>query len=76
VENSDPGPAGAAGAQHEEFLVACRRLAAAGYPVRDPEQAWPCFARHRREYAPALAALARQFAVPPFQWLGADRLSG
>lgn len=65
----DAGLARAAGVPRSEFVEAHQRLSGAGYPVRDAEEAWPAFARCRGGYAPALTALARHLATPPFHWL-------
>lgn len=57
------------GVERAEFDDAYRRLAAAGYSVRDPDAAWADFASSRAEYAAGLNALARHFAVPPALWI-------
>lgn len=58
------------GIDREEFDRACRRLAAAGYALRDRDAAWRDFARARGEYAERLNAMARFFHIPPVQWIG------
>ena len=60
----------AVGIEREEFDAARRRLAEAGYEVRDGDDAWPEFAKTRATYATALNAMARHFDVPPAQWVG------
>jgi hypothetical protein len=60
----------AVGIEREEFDAARRRLAEAGYEVRDGDDAWPEFAKKRASYATALNAMARHFDVPPTQWVG------
>jgi hypothetical protein len=64
-------PARGSLAREEEFAAACRRLAAAGWPVRDDVgEAWRRFAGLRAGYAGGVAALAEHFGVPPMAWPG------
>ena len=58
------------GLERWEFDEACRRLAAAGFRLRDGDQAWADFSRVRSEYAGRVNALARHWASPPAQWIG------
>jgi Ion channel len=63
-----------AGVERGEFESARLRLAQAGFNLRDAEEAWRDFTRHRAAYAVALNTLAKHFATPPAQWIG-DRSS-
>ena len=63
-----------AGVERGEWLAARRRLAKVGYSLREEEESWRDFVKHRAVYAQALNALARHFASPPTQWIG-DRSS-
>ncbi|HZV77446.1 MAG TPA: potassium channel family protein [Candidatus Babeliales bacterium] len=58
------------GIEREEFDHACQRLAAAGYALRDRDEAWTRFAGLRAGYAWRLNALARFFEIPPLRWIG------
>ena len=58
------------GVERSEFETACDRLAAAGYALRDRDEAWTRFANLRSTYAPPLNALARFFEIPALQWIG------
>ena len=58
------------GVERSEFDRACARLADAGLTVRDPEEAWPQFARVRSSYSAQLNAMARYWRIPPAQWVG------
>lgn len=58
------------GLERSEFDEACRRLAFAGFRLRDPDEAWDAFSRQRAEYAGRVNALARHWATPPAQWIG------
>jgi len=58
------------GLEREEFDEACRRLAWAGFRLRDPDEAWESFSRLRMEYAGRVNALAHHWASPPAQWIG------
>ena len=62
----DEGP----GVEHAEFDQARARLAGAGYRLKDAEESWAAFAKLRSSYAGSLNALARNWAVPPAQWIG------
>jgi len=62
------------GIERYEFDLAHERLAAAGYPVREREDAWLRFTRLRALYAPTLNAMARFWGIPPALWIG-DRSS-
>lgn len=57
----------------EQFEVARRRLALAGYPLRETEVSWRDFAASRRQYAGSLTALARYFGAPPADWLAGSQ---
>ena len=59
-----------AGVERAEFERACDRLSAAGYELRDRDEAWSRFSNLRRSYAPHLNVLARFFEIPPLQWIG------
>ncbi|HYL27065.1 MAG TPA: potassium channel family protein [Candidatus Nitrosotalea sp.] len=63
-----------AGIERAEYDHACDRLAAAGYRLRDRDEAWSRFANLRSSYATHLNELARFFEIPPLQWIG-DRSS-
>jgi hypothetical protein len=58
------------GIERGEFDAARRRLAEAGYEVRDGDDAWAEFSKMRSTYAMALNSMARHFDVPPAQWVG------
>jgi len=58
------------GVERQEFEEACRRLAHAGFQLREIDQAWANFSRMRMEYAGRVNALARHWATPPAQWIG------
>jgi hypothetical protein len=60
----------AVGIERDEFDSARRRLADAGFDVRDADDAWSEFAKLRSTYATALNAMARFWEVPPAQWVG------
>jgi hypothetical protein len=60
----------AAGIERPEFEQACDRLAAAGYTLRDRNEAWQRFSSLRSSYAAPLSELARFFQIPPLQWIG------
>jgi ion channel len=59
-----------AGIERGEFDHACERLAAAGYALRDRDDAWKRFSDLRAGYASRLNALAAFFQIPPLQWIG------
>lgn len=59
-----------AGIDRAEFIAARRRLANAGFDLRDANESWESFARHRAVYAQRLDQLAQHFAVPRAQWIG------
>lgn len=63
-----------AGIERSEFESACDRLVAAGYALRDRDEAWKHFAQLRAAYATHLSDLARFFQIPPIAWVG-DRSS-
>jgi Ion channel len=56
--------------ERSEFEHACDRLVAAGYSLRDRDEAWTRFSGLRSGYASRLNALARFFEIPPLQWIG------
>jgi Ion channel len=58
------------GLERWEFDEACRRLALAGFRLRDADLAWANFSQMRMEYAGRVNALARNWASPPAQWIG------
>ncbi len=58
------------GVERSEFEHACDRLAAAGYALRERDEAWARFANLRSTYAPHLNLLARFFEIPALQWIG------
>jgi len=58
------------GVERPEFEQACDRLEAAGYRLRDREQAWEQFQERRSSYAAPLNAMALYWAIPPAQWIG------
>jgi hypothetical protein len=59
----------AVGIERSEFEHACDRLAAAGYALRDRNEAWERFSNLRSSYAAPLSELARFFQIPPLQWI-------
>lgn len=59
-----------------EFEHACDRLEAAGYAIRDRNEAWTRFAKLRSGYASRLNTLARFFQIPPLQWIGDRSILG
>ena len=61
---------GGPGVEHAEYLDARRRLANAGYVLRDEESSWREFCRYRSRYAEPLNVIARYWAIPPAQWIG------
>ncbi|HVN68373.1 MAG TPA: potassium channel family protein [Candidatus Binatia bacterium] len=58
------------GIERAEFEHACDRLVAAGYKLRDRNEAWTRFSNLRSSYAPPLNVLAQFFEIPPLQWVG------
>jgi Ion channel len=60
--------------ERSEFDHACDRLTAAGYTLRDRDEAWNRFKALRTSYAGNIDALAHYFKIPPLQWIG-DRSS-
>lgn len=58
------------GIERSEFERACDRLAAAGYSVRNRDEAWGRFSGLRSGYAGRLNELASFFQIPPLQWVG------
>jgi Ion channel len=64
---------GADGVDRESFDAVYERLAAAGYKLEPPEQAWPAFRAARATYADRLEAMAAYWAVPPASWFGGRR---
>jgi Ion channel len=58
------------GIERAEFEHACDRLVAAGYSLRDRDEAWTRFSGLRSGYAGRLNVLAAFFAIPPLQWIG------
>jgi hypothetical protein len=61
---------GTVGIEREEFEHACDRLIAAGYTLRERNEAWERFTNLRSDYAAQLNVLARFFQIPPLQWIG------
>lgn len=59
-----------AGIERAEFDHACDRLAAAGYALRERDEAWGRFADLRGTYAAHLNELAKFFQIPPLAWIG------
>ena len=64
AEDHDPG------VERFEWDQARERLAEAGYRLRPADVAWPDFVKKRAQYALALNAMARHWAIPPAQWIG------
>jgi hypothetical protein len=58
------------GIERSEYDHACDRLAAAGYTLRERDEAWGRFCELRSAYASHLNALARLFQIPPLAWIG------
>ncbi|MGA9944215.1 MAG: potassium channel family protein [Candidatus Cybelea sp.] len=63
-------PEDTVGVERSEFDRACDRLAAAGYSLRDRDEAWSRFSGLRSGYAGRLNVLAAFFQIPPLQWVG------
>lgn len=58
------------GVELYEFREARRRLARAGWTLRDEAESWAAFQGVRSEYAGRVNAMARHWASPPAQWIG------
>jgi hypothetical protein len=58
------------GIERPEFDHACDRLAAAGWALKERNEAWSRFAGLRSSYAPQLNAMAAFFQIPPLEWIG------
>ena len=58
------------GIERVEFEYALCALRESGYSVRPADQAWPLFAAIRKDYAADLNMLARNWLIPPAQWIG------
>jgi hypothetical protein len=58
------------GIERAEFEHALCALRESGYTVRPADQAWPLFAAIRKNYASDLNMLARNWLIPPAQWIG------
>jgi hypothetical protein len=58
------------GIDRREFDQACAQLAAAGWSIRDDDEAWRRFAALRMQYAGPLNAMATYWAIPPARWIG------
>jgi hypothetical protein len=58
------------GVERAEFDLARARLAAAGLPVRDSDDAWDKFVALRSTYAGPLNEMAHYFRIPPALWVG------
>jgi hypothetical protein len=56
--------------ERSEFDHACDRLDAAGYMLKDRDEAWERFKALRSSYAGNIDALAHYFQIPPLQWIG------
>jgi hypothetical protein len=69
-------PAEAAGIERSEFDHACDRLAAAGYALRERDEAWRRFSALRSRYAAPLNGLARFFEIPSLAWIGDRTMLG
>jgi Ion channel len=61
---------GATPLTREEFDLAYRRLAAAGYDLEPSDKAWRMFERARGPYAEQLQQMAAYWATPAASWLG------
>ena len=57
------------GVERAEFDEACATLAAAGYAMKDRDEAWRAFATVRSAYAGSLNSLARHWSTPPALWI-------
>jgi hypothetical protein len=64
------GNAADPGVERHEFDRACERLQAAGYALRDRDDAWKRFSELRSSYAGHLNAMGAFFEIPPLQWVG------
>jgi hypothetical protein len=71
-EDIDPHP----GVEKMEFLLARKRLAKAGFSLRDEDESWAIFRVKRAKYAASLNELAKHFAAPPAQWVGDRSMIG
>jgi Ion channel len=58
------------GVEREEFDRACDRILAAGFTLKNRDEAWKHFSDLRGAYAGELNALSRLFIIPPLQWVG------
>ena len=58
------------GVERQEFDAARERLVAAGFVVRDTDDAWERFSKLRAAYATPLNEMAGFFRIPPAQWVG------
>ncbi len=56
--------------ERSSFDAAYARLAAAGYALEPPDDAWRAFEAARATYATRLEAMARYWATPATSWLG------
>jgi hypothetical protein len=67
-ENGDPQ------ITRERFDLACRRLAEAGYALKNRDEAWKAFCALRGRYAESLNGLAAFFDIPSLPWVSADEM--
>lgn len=58
------------GVEPAEYAQARQRLLAAGFRLVPEAEGWTAFQRLRSEYASALNAMARYWAITPAQWIG------
>jgi hypothetical protein len=73
----DPSPDDPITLPKEEFVAACERLAAIGFPMsRSIEDAWPHFRGWRINYEAVSYALAWSLNAPPARWTGSRRWGG
>jgi hypothetical protein len=73
----DPSPDDPITLPKDEFVSACERLAAIGFPMsRSVEDAWPHFQGWRVNYEAVTYALAWSLNAPPARWTGPRRWAG
>lgn len=73
----DPSPDDPITLPKEEFVSACERLAAIGFPMsRSIEEAWPHFRGWRVNYEAVTYVLAWSLNAPPARWTGPRRWAG
>jgi len=73
----DPSPDDPITLPEEEFVNACERLSAIGFPMsRQPDEAWAHFRGWRVNYEAVAYAVAWTINAPPARWTGPRRWAG